>query len=77
MRCDGCNSEINVVPVRVVWVSPNFDKHPLQFDYCPECIKSDLQKGFVVTDLKGDVNLDNLNRFRAKYDDNDVNKTMR
>lgn len=54
MKCDGCKSEINVVPVKVVWVSPNFDKHPLRFDYCPECIKSDLQKGFVVTDLKGD-----------------------
>ncbi len=30
-----------------------------------------------VIDLNGDVNLDNLNRFKAKYDDNDVNKTMR
>lgn len=30
-----------------------------------------------VIDLKGDINLDNLNRFKAKYDDNDVNKTMR
>ncbi len=30
-----------------------------------------------VIDLKGDINLDNLKRFKAKYDDNDVNKTMR
>ncbi|QBZ98684.1 hypothetical protein [Flavobacterium sangjuense] len=30
-----------------------------------------------VIDLNGDINLDNLNRFKAKYDDNDVNKTMR
>jgi uncharacterized protein (UPF0218 family) len=30
-----------------------------------------------VIDIKGDVNLENLNRFKAKYDDNDVNKTMR
>lgn len=30
-----------------------------------------------VIDLKGNINLDNLNRFKAKYDDNDVNKTMR
>ena len=30
-----------------------------------------------VIDLKGNINLDNLNRFKAKYDDNDANKTMR
>lgn len=30
-----------------------------------------------VFDLKGNINLDNLNRFKAKYDENDVNKTMR
>lgn len=30
-----------------------------------------------VIDLKGDINVENLNRFKAKYDDNDVNKTMR
>jgi hypothetical protein len=30
-----------------------------------------------VIDLKGSINVDNLNRFQAKYDDNDVNKTMR
>lgn len=30
-----------------------------------------------VFDLKGNINLDNLKRFKAKYDDNDVNKTMR
>ena len=30
-----------------------------------------------VIDLKGDINPDNLKRFKAKYDDNDVNKTMR
>ncbi|WP_293895480.1 hypothetical protein [Flavobacterium sp.] len=30
-----------------------------------------------VIDLKGDINLDNLKRFKAKYDDNDVSKTMR
>ena len=30
-----------------------------------------------VIDLKGNINLDNLNRFKAKYDDNDVNKIMR
>ncbi|MES2410646.1 MAG: hypothetical protein V4535_04295 [Bacteroidota bacterium] len=30
-----------------------------------------------VIDMKGDINLDNLKRFKAKYDDNDVNKTMR
>ena len=30
-----------------------------------------------VIDLKGNINLDNLNRFKAKYDDNDINKTMR
>ena len=30
-----------------------------------------------VIDLKGDINLDNLKRFKAKYDENDVNKTMR
>ena len=30
-----------------------------------------------VIDLNGNINLDNLNRFKAKYDDNDVNKTMR
>jgi hypothetical protein len=29
-----------------------------------------------VIDLKGNINLDNLNRFKAKYDDNDLNKTM-
>jgi len=30
-----------------------------------------------VIDLKGNINLDNLNRFKAKYDDNDMNKIMR
>lgn len=30
-----------------------------------------------VIDLKGEINVENLNRFKAKYDDNDVNKTMR
>ena len=30
-----------------------------------------------VIDQKGNINRDNLNRFKAKYDDNDVNKTMR
>ena len=30
-----------------------------------------------VIDLKGNINLDNLIRFKAKYDDNDINKTMR
>ena len=30
-----------------------------------------------VIDLNGNINLDNLNRFKAKYDDNDINKTMR
>jgi hypothetical protein len=30
-----------------------------------------------VIDLNGDINPENLNRFKAKYDDNDVNKTMR
>ena len=30
-----------------------------------------------VIDLNGNINLDNLNRFKAKYDDNDVNKIMR
>ena len=30
-----------------------------------------------VIDLKGNINHDNLNRFKAKYDDNDVNKTIR
>ncbi len=30
-----------------------------------------------VIDLKGDINLDNLKRFQAKYDEKDVNKTMR
>lgn len=30
-----------------------------------------------VIDIKGDINLENLNRFKAKYDENDVNKTMR
>ncbi|MDN3676983.1 hypothetical protein QWY90_06630 [Flavobacterium paronense] len=30
-----------------------------------------------VINPKGDINLENLNRFKAKYDDNDVNKTMR
>ncbi len=30
-----------------------------------------------VIDLKGDINLDNLKRFKAKYDEKDVNKTMR
>ena len=30
-----------------------------------------------VIDLKGDINLDNLKRFKAKYDENDINKTMR
>lgn len=30
-----------------------------------------------VIDLKGDINIDNLNRFKAKYDDNNVNQTMR
>ena len=30
-----------------------------------------------VIDLKGNINLDNLNRFKAKYDDNNVNQTMR
>lgn len=29
-----------------------------------------------VIDLKGNINLDNLHRFKSKYDDNDVNKTM-
>jgi hypothetical protein len=30
-----------------------------------------------VIDLKGNINLDNLNRFKAKYDDNDMNKIIR
>ena len=30
-----------------------------------------------VIDIKGDINLDNLNRFKAKYDKNNVNQTMR
>jgi hypothetical protein len=30
-----------------------------------------------VIDQNGNINLDNLNRFKAKYDDNDINKTMR
>jgi len=30
-----------------------------------------------VIDLKGEINLDNLKRFKAKYDEKDVNKTMR
>ncbi|MEO5776141.1 MAG: hypothetical protein ABIQ27_04505 [Flavobacterium sp.] len=30
-----------------------------------------------VIDLKGDINLDNLKRFKEKYDDNNVNQTMR
>ncbi len=30
-----------------------------------------------VIDLKGNINIYNLKRFKAKYDDNDVNKTMR
>ena len=30
-----------------------------------------------VIDLKGGINLDNLNRFKAKYDENNVNQTMR
>ena len=30
-----------------------------------------------VIDLQGAINPDNLKRFKAKYDDNDVNKTMR
>ena len=29
-----------------------------------------------VIDLKGDINLDNLKRFKAKYDDGNSNKTM-
>ena len=29
-----------------------------------------------VIDIKGDVNLENLNRFKAKYNDNNVNQTM-
>lgn len=29
-----------------------------------------------VIDLKGDINLDNLKRFKAKYDEGIVNKTM-
>lgn len=30
-----------------------------------------------VIDLKGDINLDNLKRFKAKYDENNINQTMR
>lgn len=30
-----------------------------------------------VIDLKGDINLDNLKRFKEKYDENNVNQTMR
>ena len=30
-----------------------------------------------VIDLKGDINTENLNRFKAKYDDGNVNQTMR
>lgn len=30
-----------------------------------------------VIDLKGDINPDNLNRFKAKYDENNINQTMR
>ena len=30
-----------------------------------------------VIDLKGGINLDNLKRFKAKYDENNVNQTMR
>ena len=30
-----------------------------------------------VIDAKGEINLDNLKRFKAKYDENNVNKTMR
>lgn len=30
-----------------------------------------------VIDLKGNINLDNLKRFKAKYDEKDINKTMR
>ena len=30
-----------------------------------------------VIDLKGEINVDNLKRFKAKYDENNVNQTMR
>ena len=30
-----------------------------------------------VIDLKGDINADNLKRFKEKYDENNVNQTMR
>ena len=30
-----------------------------------------------VIDLKGDINLDNLKRFKEKYDENNINQTMR
>ena len=30
-----------------------------------------------VIDLKGEINADNLKRFKAKYDDGNVNHTMR
>lgn len=53
MRCEGCNSKINVVPVKVVWHRPGIKTFILDFNYCPECIKSDIEKGHTVTDLKG------------------------
>jgi len=54
MKCNGCKSEINVVPVKVVWKRPGIKTFILDFNYCPECIKSDIEKGHTVTDLKGD-----------------------
>ncbi|GAA4028470.1 hypothetical protein GCM10022386_10150 [Flavobacterium cheonhonense] len=30
-----------------------------------------------VIDAKGEINLDNLKRFKAKHDEKDINKTMR
>lgn len=46
MKCDGCSIEMSsklIQPVTVIW-----NAKPICFDYCKDCIKSDLQKGFVV-----------------------------
>jgi hypothetical protein len=42
-KCDGCNEVTELQKVTVIW-----NDKPLEFNYCDDCIKEDLYKGFVV-----------------------------
>jgi len=50
IKCDGCDStDAKIIqPITVIW-----NNKPLCFDYCEECIKEDIQKGFTVFNEEG------------------------